>query len=80
MPSADQNDGTPTSDPEAALHWAAMAVGLAERRTRESRPLTADEHANYDRYLAAARSHGFTDEDISDYLVTTLYPSLGTTT
>ncbi|MCX5365915.1 hypothetical protein OG864_45275 [Streptomyces sp. NBC_00124] len=60
------NDYTPTSDRETALHFAALAVGLAERRMREGNPLTADEH-------------GFTDEEISDYLVNTLHPSLGIT-
>lgn len=73
------NDYTPTSDRDSVLHFAALAVGLAERRMREGNPLTADEHANYDRYQAAAHAHGFTDEEISDYLVNTLHPSLGIT-
>lgn len=58
------DDGTPTNDPAAALHWAAAALGLAEARTQQGNPLTADEHVEYDRYQNAARDHGFTDEEI----------------
>jgi hypothetical protein len=74
------NDYTPSSDSATALHFAALAVGLAERRAKEGNPLTDDERANYDRYQAAAHSWGHTDQDISDYLANTLHPSLGITT
>ncbi|MFJ4624255.1 hypothetical protein [Streptomyces sp. NPDC088812] len=64
------NDGTPTTDPAAALHWAAVAHGLAETRTLQGNPLTADERVDYDRYQNAAHAHGFTDEQIRDHMQT----------
>lgn len=72
MPASALNDGTPTNDPAAALHWAAVAIGLAEARTEQGNPLTDAERVNFDRYQAAAHSHGFTDAQIRDYLNTTL--------
>ena len=57
-------DGTPTNDRDAALHWAAVAIGLARAREKQGRYLTTDEQAAFSRYQAAARSHGFTDEQI----------------
>lgn len=58
------DDGTPTNDPAAALHFAAMALGLAEAREQQGHPLTAQERVEYDRYQNAARAHGHTDETI----------------
>lgn len=70
--SADQtsqsvNDGTPTNDPAAALHWAAVAYGLAAAREQQGKFLTSDEQANYTRYQTAARSHGFTEQQVREY-------------
>lgn len=62
------DDGTPTNDPAAALHWAAVAIGLAEARTEQGNPLTDDERTEYDRYQDAARAHGFTEQQVRDYL------------
>ncbi|MEC4016070.1 hypothetical protein [Streptomyces sp. H27-D2] len=76
---AQPGDGTPTNDPAAALHWAAVAIGLADARERQGHPLTDAEHVNYDRFLAAARDHGFSDEEIRDYL-DVLHKSLAITT
>lgn len=64
------NDHTPANDPQAALHWAAVAVGLAERRAEDGTPLTGAERANFDRYQEAARSHGITEQQVRDYLAT----------
>jgi hypothetical protein len=58
----DQPQDQPT--PAAALHWAAIAYGLAETRALQGNPLTADERVEYDRYQNAARAHGYTDEQI----------------
>lgn len=58
------DDGTPTNNPDAALYFAAMALGLAEARTQQGNPLTPDERIAYDRYQNAARAHGHTDETI----------------
>ncbi|CAL9350128.1 hypothetical protein SUDANB1_00443 [Streptomyces sp. enrichment culture] len=69
QPSTTPNDGTPTNDPAAAIHWAAVAMGLAEARTQQGNPLTDDEHAEYDRYQDAARTHGFTEGQVREYLV-----------
>ncbi|MFL1903106.1 hypothetical protein ACJWDR_28975 [Streptomyces tauricus] len=66
-PTPAQNDGTPTNDPDAALHWAAVAVGLAEARTQQGYPLTDTERDSFDRYQAAAHGHGITDEQIRAY-------------
>lgn len=68
QPTSPVNDGTPTQDPAAALHWAAVAIGLAEARTQQGNPLTDDERDNFDRYQAAAHAHGFTDEEIRAHL------------
>lgn len=57
-------DGTPDNDPAAALHWAAVAMGLAEAREQQGHSLTPDERVTYDRYQAAAHRHGYTAEDI----------------
>ena len=64
QPTPTPDDGTPTNDSAAALHWAAVAVGLAEAREQQGHLPTADEQAAFSRYQAAARSHGFTDEQI----------------
>lgn len=58
------DDGTPTNDPAAALHWAAVAHGLAETRTLQGNPLTNDERHTFDRYQNAAHAHGYTDQQI----------------
>lgn len=63
-----RNDGTPTNDPAAALHWAAVAIGLAEAREQQGHPLTDNERVNFERYQDAARSHGFTEEQVRGYL------------
>lgn len=62
------DDGTPTNDPAAALHWAAVAIGLAEARTEQGNPLTGDERTELDRYQEAARAHGFTEQQIREHL------------
>lgn len=72
MPSSDLNDGTPTNDPAAALHWAAAALQLAEAREQRGTPLVDSELAVCQRYQAAAHSHGITDAQIRDYLNNTL--------
>ncbi|GHH30135.1 hypothetical protein [Streptomyces rubradiris] len=64
------NDGTPTRDHAAALHWAAVALGLAEARAQQGNPLTDDERTAFDRYQAAAHGHGFSNEQIRCYLDT----------
>ena len=61
------NTYTPDTNPEAALHWAAAALNLAERRTAQNILLTSTENATYERYQTAARSHGFTDDQIREY-------------
>jgi hypothetical protein len=58
------DDGTPQNDPAAALHWAAVAYNLAAARERQGNYLTTDEQAQFTRYQSAARSHGFTDQDV----------------
>ena len=60
----------------AALHWAAVATGLAEARTAQGHPLTNDERTDYDRYQAAAHAHGFTEQQVRDYLNDTLRPAM----
>lgn len=72
QPNPRPDDGTPTNDAAAALHWAAAAIGLAEARTQQGHPLTGDERTEHDRYQAAAHGHGFTDEQIRGYLNTEL--------
>ena len=62
------NTHTPTDDPTAALHWAAVAIGLKEAREQRGNPLTADEKVNFERYQAAARQHGITDDQVREYL------------
>lgn len=61
-----------TADPDYCLHWAAVAVGLAEAREQQGRPLTAGERDAFDRYQAAAHAHGITDEQIRDHVATTI--------
>ncbi|MGW5429979.1 hypothetical protein ACWET9_22615 [Streptomyces sp. NPDC004059] len=68
------NDGTPTNDPQAALHWAAVAIGLANAREEQGNPLTDAERTVFYRYQDAARAHGFTGEQVLDYLNNTLRP------
>lgn len=72
MPSTAQsvNDGTPANDPSAALHWAAEAYNLAARRELKGHYLNSDEQANFTRYQNAARSHGYTDQDVRAYAAT----------
>lgn len=60
-------DGTPAQDPDAALHWAAVAYSLAEARTLQGHPLTSDERVQYNRYQDAARSHGITEAQVREY-------------
>lgn len=69
-PTPTPDDGTPQNDPNAALHWAAVAQGLAATRTLQGQPLTPDERAAYDRYQNAAHAHGFTDDDIRAHMQT----------
>jgi hypothetical protein len=64
QPTPTPNDGTPQNDPAAALHWAAIAHGLAEARTLQGNPLTPVERAEYNRYQNAAHAHGYTDTEI----------------
>lgn len=75
-PTPTPDDGTPTNDPAAALHWAAAAIGLAEARTQQGNPLTPEERAVFDRYQDAALDHGFTDAEIRHYLNTRLSPAV----
>ncbi|MET9073888.1 hypothetical protein ABZX95_17310 [Streptomyces sp. NPDC004232] len=70
MPSSVPTSGSPIDDPDAALYWAAAAIRLTEARTVQGNPLTNDERVVFDRYQAAAHSHGFTDAQIRDYLNT----------
>ena len=76
QPTPTPDDGTPTNDPAAALHWAAVAIGLAEARTQQGNPLTDTERAAYDRYQQAAHAHGHTDEQIRCYLESELRPAV----
>lgn len=71
-----KSDGTPTTDPAAALHWAAVALGLAEARTEQGNPLTDEERGHFDRYQAAAHNHGYSDEQIRCYLDNELRPAV----
>ena len=64
------NDGTPTNDPAAALHWAAVAYNLAASREGRGQFLTVDEQASFTRYQSAARLHGYTDRDVRAYAAT----------
>ncbi|MCQ8831789.1 hypothetical protein [Streptomyces malaysiensis] len=59
---------TPTDDRDAAIHWAAVAIGLKESREQRGKPLTAAEQAAFERYQDAARQHGITDAQIREYL------------
>lgn len=74
-PTPTPNDGTPTNDPAAALHWAAVALGLAEAREQQGVPLTAQERGDLDDYQNAARAHGHSDEQIRCYLNSELRPA-----
>lgn len=76
QPSPTPDDGTPANDPAAALHWAAVAIGLAEARTEQGHPLTDDERVNFDRYQSVAHAHGHTDEQIRCYLNSELRPAV----
>lgn len=73
-PSPTPDDGTPTNNPAAALHWAAEAYNLAARREAQGRYLNTDEQANYQRYQSAARSHGFTEQQVRDHAATLARP------
>lgn len=73
---APETDGTPTQDPAAALHFAAVAIGLAEARETQGHYLTTEEQAVFHRYQNAARSHGFTEQQVRCYLDTELRPAL----
>ncbi len=66
-PTPAPDDGTPTNDPAAALHWAATAYGLAAAREQQGNPLTDGERAEFDRYQNAARAHGFTEEQVREH-------------
>jgi hypothetical protein len=66
-PTPTQDDGTPTNDPAAALHWAAVAYGLAAAREQQGHYLTPDEQAAYTQYQSAARAHGFTEEQVREH-------------
>lgn len=68
-----------SDDQQNALHWAAVAIGLAEARTEQGNPLTDDERVHYDRYQANAADHGFTEEQVRDYLNNALRPAVPTT-
>ncbi|ELP67662.1 hypothetical protein STRTUCAR8_08589 [Streptomyces turgidiscabies Car8] len=68
QPNTTPDDGTPANDPAAALHWAAVAIGLAEAREQQGNPLTGDERAELDRYQNAARAHGITEQQIREHL------------
>lgn len=70
QPTPAPDDGTPTNDPAAALHWAAVAIGLAQAREQQGHFLTTDEQAAFSRYQAAARAHGFSDEQIHEHAKT----------
>jgi len=67
-PSPAPPTGTPDDDPAAALHWAAIATGLAEARAEQGNPLTDSERKVYDRFLTAAHRHGHTEQDIRAHL------------
>lgn len=69
-PARNVTDGAPANDPDAALHWAAEAYNLAARREQQGRYLNVDEQANYSRFQSAARSHGFTEQQVRDYAAT----------
>jgi hypothetical protein len=68
QPTPTPDDGTPTNDPAAALHWAAVAIGLAEAREQQGNPLTDTERTEFDRYQNAARAHGFTEQQVREHL------------
>lgn len=69
-PTPAPDDGTPTNNPAAALHWAAEAYNLAARREARGQFLGGDEQANFTRYQTAARSHGYTERDVRAYAAT----------
>lgn len=75
QPTPAPTNGAPTDDPAAALHWAAVAIGLAEAREQQGNPLTDDDRAAYDSYQAAAHGHGFTNVQVRDYLNNALRPA-----
>lgn len=70
---------TSTEGQQNAVHWAAVAIGLAEARTEQGNPLTDDERGHFDRYQQNAYDHGFTTEQVRDYLDNTLRPAIPAT-
>lgn len=71
-PTPAPDDGTPTTNPAAALHWAAEAYNHAARREAQGRYLNTDEQTNYQRYQSAARSHGYTEQQVRVYAASLL--------
>jgi hypothetical protein len=65
-----------TGDQQNALHWAAVAIGLAEARAEQGNPLTDGERIHFDRYQAHAADHGIDEQQVRDYLNNTLRPAL----
>lgn len=61
------DDGTPTNNPDAALHWAAVAYNLAATREAQGQYLNNDEQKAFTRYQSAARSHGYTDGQVRQH-------------
>lgn len=70
---------TSTEGQQNAVHWAAVAIGLAEARTEQGNPLTDDERGHFDRYQQNAYDHGFTTEQVRDYLDNTPRPAIPAT-
>jgi len=69
------NAATPVSASNSALHWAGVAYGLASAREQQGRFLTTDEQAEFTRYQSAARSHGFTEQQVRDYAAALARPT-----
>ncbi len=67
QPTPTPDDHAPTNNPDAALHWAAVAYNLAAAREARGQYLTPDEQTNFHQYQNAARSHGYTDRDVRDH-------------
>jgi hypothetical protein len=76
QPTPTPDDGTPTNDPAAALHWAAAAYSLAKAREQQGHYLTPDEQAAYTRYQSAARAHGYTEEQVREHAATLPGPAV----
>lgn len=70
------DDGSPTNDAASALFYAAAAYGLAQAREAQGHLLTTDEQAAFTRYQSAARSHGFTDEQVREHAKTISRPAV----